>query len=113
MPGVFGGKAFAFKNVAQVAAAMGADDLRAASVGVGQAAHGLGQGVVKAGPAAAGVKLVFGAEQGCAALAAEVSSRRLGMYIGSAEGRFRGLVQQDGGFLRRKWGHGGHQESSS
>ncbi len=99
MSGVFGGKTFAFKNVAQVTAAGGAEDFRTPAVGVGTAAPGSGHFVVKTGPAAAGVELVAGAVQRGPAAAADIGSVGLVVPVAAAEGRFRGPRFNNGLFF--------------
>ena len=59
MPGVSCRKPLAFKHVAKVTAAVGADNLNPATVCVGHAPHCPGQFRIKARPAAARFKFVF------------------------------------------------------
>lgn len=56
---VFDGKPFSFKDVPQVPSAVGTYDFRAASVDIRDTLHGVGKMLVKAGPAAAAVELIF------------------------------------------------------
>ena len=74
MPGVLRGEPFALEDMAEVPAAGGADDLGAAAVGIRLAAYGTGEGVVEARPAAAGVELAVGGEEGRAATPAGVGA---------------------------------------
>lgn len=94
--------------MAQVAAAVGADDLRAAPVGVGFAAHGAFDFVVEAGPSAARVKFVFGAVQGRLALPAHVNAGRFVVPIFSGKGAFGAFVEYYAGFFRCEWIAFGH-----
>ena len=57
--GIFLGEAFAFEHVAQVAAAVGADDLSAAPVRVLMTFHAARIFFIEAGPTAAGLEFGF------------------------------------------------------
>ena len=68
------------EDVAQVAAAVGADDLGPAAIGVGDAPDAALDLVVEARPAAAAVELVLRAVERGVALPADVGARRITSY---------------------------------
>lgn len=72
--GVFRGKPFAFKDVAEVATAVGANDFGAPTIGVGYALDRTGYFIVERRPAAVRFKLTGGMVKRCAALPAHVGS---------------------------------------
>jgi hypothetical protein len=72
--GVFLREVFSRENVSKVGAAVDALDFHAYPIGVGQAFYGIGDFIIKAGPAAACFKLAFGAVKFCAATLADVGA---------------------------------------
>ena len=60
MPSVFLRHLLALEDMAQMAAAVFADDLRAAAIDIRHSLHGAGNLVVKTWPATVAVKFVFG-----------------------------------------------------
>src|SRR5690606_3238914 len=99
MPRVLGRKAFAFKHMAEMAAAVAADDLDTTAVGVGVTLHRAGDLVVKAGPATVAVELVGRLVQRGVALPADVSAGGLVVGVLADEGALRPLVEDDAGFV--------------
>ena len=93
MPGVFGGKPFSVEDVAEVAVAVIAENLGAAPVGVGFAAHGTRYLVVETGPTAAAVELVGGAVERGVAAAADVRAGSFMQVILAGEGHFRAFPE--------------------
>lgn len=75
MARIFSGKSFARKDVAQMGSALGAENLRTASVGIRFAAHGTRNFIVEAGPAAAGIEFILRTVQRSTAPAAAVGAR--------------------------------------
>ena len=108
MPGVLGGKAFAFKNVSEVPAAGGADDFHALPVRIGTPDDGSGDGLVEGGPAAAGIEFVLGVVQGRPAASAGIGSVGLVVPVAAAERGFRRTVGNDLFFIV---GQGSHDAS--
>lgn len=92
---VLGREALVQEDVAQVGAAAGAGDLRTHAVGIGGAAHGPGDLVVEARPAASRVELVGRAVERRAALAADVGARLAVVVELSGEGGFGSLLFDD------------------
>jgi hypothetical protein len=74
VPGIFLGKALPQENVAQVPAAIVAQNLGAATISIGFAAHRSGHFIIEARPTAARIKLVTGLVQRGVAAAAHVGS---------------------------------------
>jgi len=74
VPGVFLGKAFAFKDVAEVATAVGANDFSAPPIGICHALDRTGYFIVERRPAAVRFKLTGGMVKRRAALPAHVGS---------------------------------------
>lgn len=74
MTRVFLGKAFPFKDVPQVASAVGTHNFGSTSVGVGDSFHAIGKMFVKAWPAAAAMEFGFRVIDGQIALAADERS---------------------------------------
>jgi len=98
--GVFVCKSFAGEDVAEMAAAAGADDLHPLAIRIGDALDRAGNLVIKARPAAAGMEFILRAvERGVAALA-EIGAFRLVVGVLPGEGPLRPLVQ-DHPFLVR------------
>ncbi len=87
----------------QTPVAVGANNLYPAAIGIGHTAHCASHFLVKAGPAAAGFKLVIRmVERHAAVLAANVGSCRVIINIFAAVGRFCSLAQQHIGLKPRK-----------
>ena len=93
MAGVLGRESLALKNMAQMAAAIRAEDFHPPSVGIGHTAHRAGHGVVKAGPAAAGFELVLGMVKRHAALTADIGACRVIVEIAARVRGLRGFAQ--------------------
>ena len=115
MTRVLGREPLAEEDVAEVAAAVGALDLDAHAVGVGQAPDGAGDLVVEGGPAAVGVELVVGAIEGRVAAAADVGAGLVEVVVLAGEGRLGALVLDDVASRRRQLvvlGAFGHEAAS-
>ncbi len=95
MAAVFVGHSFADKYVSQMAIAVGADDLGAVAVGVGQVLDRASNLIVKTGPAAAGRKLVSRAVEWRIALFADEGAGGIEVIVLAAERRLRALVQNN------------------
>ena len=104
---IFFREAFALEHVPEVRAAVVALNLHPVAVGIGQAAHHVGEGVVEGGPAAAGVEFIRRAVQRHAALAAEVGSGGGVLFVFAGPRGFRGLAENDLRFHGRQGRHGG------
>ena len=74
MARIFSGKSFVRKDVAQMGSALGAENLRTASVGIRFAAHGTRNFIIEAGPAAAGIEFILRTVQRSTAPAAAVGA---------------------------------------
>lgn len=72
MARIFSGKSFVRKDVAQMGSALGAENLRTASVGIRFAAHGTRNFIIEAGPAAAGIEFILRTVQRSTAPAAAI-----------------------------------------
>ena len=95
MARIFSGKSFARKDVAQMGSALGAENLRTASVGIRFAAHGTRNFIVEAGPAAAGFKFGGRIEQLLSAGAAAVASGGKKFGVLARERRFSSFFAQN------------------
>ena len=95
MAGILGGEAFAFEDVAQMAAAVGTDDLDTPAVGVQDACYGSFYLVIKAGPAAERVELVIGPIQGGVALFAGVEAGSVMHVVLASERTLCAFVDKD------------------
>lgn len=95
-------KTFAFEDVAQVTATVGADDLRATSVRIRNALHASREFVIETGPAAARLKLRFRRIQRVVAAPANEGSGRIKRFVLAAERPFRSLVDDDSFFIWRQ-----------
>ena len=93
MAGIFGGEALAGEDMSQVRAASNAGYLRPVPVGVGRAAHGTGNLLVKARPTAAGMEFIRGLVKRRIAPAAQVNAVFEQPVVFAAEGRFGPLVE--------------------
>ena len=98
--GVLLREAFALEDVAEVASAVFAEDLDASSIGVDVAANGAFDLVVEAGPAAAGVELVFGAVELRVAAAAGVDAGIFRIDVLAGTGELGPFVDEDALFFR-------------
>lgn len=74
---------------------MGAGDFRALAGVLANFSDGVRQGVVKAGPSAAGIEFVFRPEQGFPAFAADIGALFEKADESSGKGRFRSLMLND------------------
>jgi len=74
MPYIFWCEVFAFKNMTQMAAAMGANDLHPPAVGIRNTLHCAWYFIVKTGPAAMRFELRFGGIKRCVAAPANVQA---------------------------------------
>lgn len=83
---IFGRELFAVEDVAEVAAATGAEDFGAIAVGV--AGDGAGQLVIEGGPAAMRRELVGGEIEGCVALAADIDAGLFVVFEATGTGTF-------------------------
>lgn len=103
MAGIFLRKSFSDEDVPEMPAAMVAEDLGAAAVGVGLAAHGPGDLIIKAGPAAAGVELVGGAVQRMVAAAADEGAAYFVPVVFAGKGHLRAFVDDNALFFGGEW----------
>lgn len=92
---VLGRKAFSFKNMAQVPAALRTDNFSAPAIGVGHMLHSARDFVVKAGPAAARLELVFAAVELRIALPAHIDAGRFVVLILAGARVLRALVDNN------------------
>ncbi len=99
MARVFGRKTFAGKDVSEVAAAVGADDLGALPVRVGDTPYRPWDLVVEAGPAAERMEFVRRAIQRRIASFAGVAAGGVMQVVRPGEGPFRALVYDDAFFF--------------
>ena len=106
MTRIFGGEAFAFKNMPQMGVAGGADDFCPVAVRIGAAEHGTGHGIVKGRPAAPGIELVAGAVKRSAAAPAGIGAVGLMVPVAPAERGFRSAVGDDLLFVGGEGSHG-------
>lgn len=92
MPRVFRCEPFSIEDMPQVAAAVPAKNLNAMPISIRMALYGIFNFIIKAGPAASGVELVFGAIEWRIAAPAEISASRLIVFIFSSEWHFCAFV---------------------
>ena len=102
MPRVFGGKPFSHEDVAEMAAAIVAQDLRAESVGVGHLFDRAFDLIVEAGPTAIAGEFVIGAVERCVATPADIGARIFQVRVFASKGPFRPFAQDDARFLGRE-----------
>ena len=107
MAGVLGRQALALKHMPQMRAAVIANDLHPAAVGIGLAAHHARQGIVEGRPAAPGIELVRRTVQGHAALAAQIGPGGRILFVFTGPRGFRGLAEDDVRLAGRQGRHGG------
>ena len=99
MAGVLPRKAFAFEDVAQVAAAMGADYLYATAVGVRMALHASRVFFIKARPAAARFEFSLRRIKWVIATTTNKGAARKQCLVFAAERTFRSFVDDDSLFI--------------
>ncbi len=99
---LFAGKSFAVKHVPEVAFAVCANNFGAHPVGIGELLYVLANHVVEAGPARAGVELVFGAEQREVATPAKVRACFFAVVVLARIGALRALLLDDVRLFFRK-----------
>ena len=99
MPRVFGSFLLAVKYMAEVTAAILADDFRAAAIGVGVAGDGVGQFVVEARPAAAAVELVLRPIERSVATTTDIGALGCPVVVLAGEGAFGPFVDDHVGFF--------------
>ena len=97
--GVLLRKAFAFEDVAQVAAAVSADYLGATAIRVGTAFDAAGIFFIEAGPAAARLEFCLRRVKRVVAAPADKRAGRIQRLVLAAERTFRSLVNDDSLFL--------------
>ena len=102
MASVRRGKAFPYEYVAQMAAAVGALDLRPMTVGVRQALHGSWYLLIESRPATTSVKLVIGSIELGIAPPADIETFLIKVVVFSREGLFRALSFDYESLLRGK-----------
>lgn len=95
MPGVLRGEALAFKDVAQMAFAVGADDFNPAPIRIRVLVNRPGDLIIEAGPSATGFKLIRGLVQRLVALPADVGARHFIVFILSRKRALSAFVQED------------------
>lgn len=100
MARIFSGKSFARKDVAQMGSALGAENLRTASVGIRFAAHGTRNFIVEAGPAAAGIEFILRTVQRSTAPAAAVGAVFVVEVIFTGKRALRFLFERSPALLR-------------
>lgn len=105
MARIFSGKSFARKDVAQMGSALGAENLRTASVGIRFAAHGTRNFIVEAGPAAAGIEFILRTVQRSTAPAAAVGAVFVVEVIFTGKGRFGSFSNDHPLFFGSQWFH--------
>jgi hypothetical protein len=94
-------EAFAFKDVAQMAATMTADYLNATPVRIPMALHGAREFVVKAGPTATRLELGLGRIERVVAAPANKSAGRIQRFVLAAERHFRSFIDNYSLFVGR------------
>ncbi len=101
MPRVLLGEALADEDMPEVGAAIGALNLRAYTIWVGEAFNGAWDFFVEAGPAAVGFKLGFGAVEFGAAAFADIRAFVPEGVVFAGEGHLSALVDDDLFFFGR------------
>lgn len=99
MAGVLLGEAFTFEDVAQMAAAVGADYLRAAPVRVRMSLDTVRIFFIKTRPAAARLEFCLRRVKRVVAAATDKRARRIQRLVLAGERPFRSLVDDDSLFL--------------
>lgn len=97
------GKSFTFKDMAKVCAAIGAGDFGAYAVRVEPALYGTGNFVIKTGPAAARIKLVFGTIKWSFTTATNICTCFFVIVKFPAERCFRAFIDDDSFFFGGEW----------
>jgi len=93
MPCVLWGEMFSAKNMTEVGAAGGTLDLGAISIRIAQFLYCTGDGVVKTGPAAAGIEFIFRMKKNRSALAANIGSFAKKLVVFPAERSFGAFMK--------------------
>lgn len=99
MAGVLSGKTLPGEHVPEMASAVGAHNLCAASVCIRDPFYGTWYFIVKTGPSAVRIEFVFGMIEGCIALAAHVGTTGFVIGILAGKSAFRAFVQDHPGFF--------------
>lgn len=105
MARIFSGKSFVRKDVAQMGSALGAENLRTASVGIRFAAHGTRNFIIEAGPAAAGIEFILRTVQRSTAPAAAVGAVFVVEVIFTGKGSFGSFSNDHPLFFGSQWFH--------
>ena len=96
MPGVFRRKPFAFEHVAQVRAAIGANNFHATAIGIQYAIYRAGYLIIKTRPAAPGIELLRTREEVLGATTAAEDTVGVDVQERSGERNLGGRLTQDG-----------------
>ena len=105
MARIFSGKSFVRKDVAQMGSALGAENLRTASVGIRFAAHGTRNFIIEAGPAAAGIEFILRTVQRSTAPAAAVGAVFVVEVIFTGKGSCGSFSNDHPLFFGSQWFH--------
>lgn len=99
MPRIFGRKSLAHKDMAQMPAAARTDNFGTPAIGIGHAFDRAGNFIVKARPATARIKFIFGTVELRLALPADIRARRKVLVEFAAAGVLGAFIQNDARFF--------------
>jgi hypothetical protein len=103
MPGILFGHPLTGEDMAEVAPAIGTDDLNPSAITICMLFYRSGKLIIKTRPPASRGKLICGDVERLIALPADVGAWHFIIVILAGKGPFRAFMEDDTGFVSGKW----------